>query len=100
MEKELEKRRDALGNTCRQSRFYSGVIDRDSYQWEVLASKSLTMPYKNNGNLLVSRKYSGNTVEPEKGSKSGNFRTNLVEFRVEKGQFLFVGHSSVNDFNF
>ena len=40
-------------------------------------------------------------LEPEKGSKSGNFQTNLVEFRVGKAPFLFVtlcyiGRSPVN----
>ena len=29
-------------------------------------------------------------LESEKRSKSGNFRTNLVEFRLEKGRFQFV----------
>ena len=28
----------------------------------------------------------------EKGSKSGNFQTNLVDFVVEKGLFVFVTH--------
>ena len=41
-------------------------------------------------------------LELEKGSKSDNFRTNLVEFRVGKGPFQFVtqcfiGHSPVNE---
>ena len=31
-------------------------------------------------------------LKSEKGSKSGNFQANLVEFRVEKGSFLFVTH--------
>ena len=62
-------------------RIGEGVGDRDSYQWEVLASKSLTIPYKNNGNLLVSRKYSGTVNCPEFFEDFG------ARKRVEKWQF-------------
>ncbi|KAI6654027.1 hypothetical protein LOD99_2874 [Oopsacas minuta] len=54
LEKELEKRRDFLGISCRQSRFYSQVADKDDYNWEVIASKSFTMPLKYNPNVKLS----------------------------------------------
>ena len=35
----------------------------------------------------------------EKGQKFGNFRVNLVEFRVEKGPFLFATHCYIREFS-